>query len=86
MEDITVVLGECRLSIEIDLVKVNSTEEANELGFLGSPTVRIDGLDVEIDVPDSGFGLGQRVYWVEDTPLARPPSEWIAAAVEAAME
>ena len=86
LEDMNAVLKECQVDTEVDLIKVTSLQEAQRLAFLGSPTVRVDGEDIELDIPDSGYGLESRVYWVEDRPLERPPKEWIGAAVEAALE
>lgn len=86
LEDIQAVLKEYQVSAEVELVKVPSHRKAQRLAFLGSPTVRVDGVDVEPDIPDSGYGLECRIYWVEDRPMGRPPKEWIAATVEAALE
>ena len=86
MEDINAVLQESHVAAEVELIKVTSHEEAEQLAFLGSPTIRIYGLDIEPDPPDSAYGLELRVYWVDETPLGGPPKEWIAAAVQAALE
>ncbi|MEE8442768.1 MAG: thioredoxin family protein [Dehalococcoidia bacterium] len=86
LEDINAVLKEYQVSAEVELIEVGSNQEAQGLAFLGSPTVRVDGVDIEPDVPDSGYGMESRVYWVEDEPADRPPKEWIAATVEAALE
>jgi hypothetical protein len=43
-------------------------------------------MDVEPDVIESGFNLDYRTYWLEEEPLNRPPKEWIAAAIEVALE
>ncbi len=86
-EDIAAVLQEHHLPVEIELIKVTSVEEAEHLAFPGSPTVRVDGEDVEPDAPTTGFGLACRIYTVEeDEPEGRPPKEWIAAALESALE
>ena len=86
LEEVNAILKEHQLSTEVELIKVTSQEEAEHTSFLGSPTVRIDGFDVELDIPDSGYGMECRIYWVEDRPQGRPPQEWIAAAIEAALE
>ena len=86
LEDINAVLKEHQVPAEVELTKVTSEQEAQRLSFLGSPTVRIDDVDVEPDIPDSGYGLEPRTYWVEDRPLAKPPKEWIAAMLEAVLE
>ena len=41
----------------VDTVVVDSAEEARRRAFPGSPTVRVDGVDVEPDAP-VGVGLG----------------------------
>ncbi len=46
------------LSIEINKVSVTSQAQAEKLRFLGSPTVQIDGQDIEPDARHSSdFGL-----------------------------
>lgn len=40
------VLAEQGIGAEVELVAVNTDEEANRLRFPGSPTVRVDGEDV----------------------------------------
>ncbi len=52
------IAKDLNIAINIEMVKVGTQEQAEELRFLGSPTVRIDGLDIEpsaIDAP--AFGL-----------------------------
>lgn len=44
-------------SAEIEAVVVTTAEEAERLGFRGSPTVLVDGVDIEPDRP-AGAGLG----------------------------
>jgi len=41
----------------VETVLVDSVEEAARRSFPGSPTVRVDGVDVD-PVPPVGFGLG----------------------------
>ena len=79
------VIADYYVDAEIQFMKVISRDQAEELEFLGSPTVRVYGMDVEPDVIESGFNLGYRTYWVEDEPLNRPPKEWIGAAIEVAL-
>ena len=45
--------------LEIEKVLVSIPEEAEELRCLGSPTVQIDGVDIEPEARSlKGFGLG----------------------------
>lgn len=46
------------ISVNIETVTVDTREQAQELRLLGSPTVQIDGLDIEPSARDSvSFGL-----------------------------
>lgn len=71
---------------ELVLRRVETPEEAESERFLGSPTVRVDGRDVEPGAGDrSDFGMKCRIYRSEElgqSPL--PPDGWIRAALEAA--
>jgi hypothetical protein len=61
-EDLRRVLAEEGVEAEVELVEVNSDEKARQLGFPGSPTLRIDGRD-PFAVPERGEeSLACRVY------------------------
>jgi hypothetical protein len=63
VERVSAELSERGLETEIRLIRVESEDQARILGFLGSPTVRIDGVDIEPGTGDSrGFGFACRVY------------------------
>ena len=61
--------------------RVGSAQEARDLRFLGSPTIRLDGLDVE---PGAGeradFGLKCRLYRSAGRVSGQPSDELILAA------
>lgn len=67
---------------DVRLVRVASEEEARRLRFLGSPTVRVDGRDVE---PGAGerrdFALACRVYRTDDGFRGLPAEGWIRTAL-----
>jgi hypothetical protein len=66
----------------IDLVEITDVEGAARLRFLGSPTVRVEGRDVE---PGAGarreFALSCRVYRTEGGIAGRPDEAWIRDAL-----
>jgi alkanesulfonate monooxygenase SsuD/methylene tetrahydromethanopterin reductase-like flavin-dependent oxidoreductase (luciferase family) len=68
---------------DITLINVQSNDEANERWFTGSPTLRVDGVDIDPDTPQDGFNLECRTYWVDGKPTGLPPREWIERAVDA---
>lgn len=50
---------------------VSTSDEASELGFLGSPTILIDGNDPFAEV-GAGPGLACRIYRTPDGPAGAP--------------
>jgi len=67
------VLTEDAFETPIQMVAVNSAEDAELLGFIGSPTIRIDGADI-LPVTAGSPGLGLRRY-PSDEDLDGPASE-----------
>ena len=66
-------------------VEVQDAATAHRVGFLGSPTIRVDGQDVEpLARVGRAFGLTCRTYIDEGRRSGVPPSEWIRAAVREA--
>ena len=70
---------------ELVLRRVQTHEEAERERFLGSPTVRVDGRDVDPGARGRvDYGLKCRIYRTAErgqSPL--PPEAWIRAALEA---
>ena len=55
---------------------------AREERFLGSPTLRVDGVDVEPGARDRrDYGLKCRLYRTADGLLDAPPDEWVRDAL-----
>lgn len=68
----------------IQLREVESLEEAEAERFLGSPTVRVDGVDVEPGAAQrTDFGLKCRIYHSEAGVSATPPEAWLRSALRA---
>lgn len=68
-------------------VLIDGYDDGVVLGFRGSPTVTVDGVDVEPDPPgEPGIPEGCRNYHVPgEGTRAHPPVEMIVAALEQAM-
>lgn len=58
------VLSETRVPAQLELVPVQTEEQARRLRFVGSPTVRVDGLDMDpyVTFAANDFGLRCRQY------------------------
>ena len=75
------VAGELDVEPEIDLVNVPDPDAASALRFLGSPTVRVNGRDVEPGAEARGdFGFSCRVYRAEHGVAGQPDPVWIRKA------
>jgi hypothetical protein len=73
------VVADLGLTAEVREVTVESPEDAETLRFLGSPSVRVNGRDIEPGAQDrSGFALSCRMYGASGVP----PREWMVAALE----
>jgi hypothetical protein len=72
--------------IELRLIRVQSSDEALTRRFLGSPTVRVNGDDVEQGVHSVMYGLFGRGYWVADDVDRAPPTHWVRCAIEGAIK
>lgn len=67
------------LDVEVKEIEVKGPEDAGRLHFLGSPTIQIDGVDVEPDARDrTDFGFACRTY----NGKGLPRREMLAAALE----
>ena len=62
---------------------VDTLEEAERVGFRGSPSILVDGVDVFAEA-DAGVGLSCRVYRTPDGPAGAPTVEQLRAALTAA--
>ena len=67
---------------EITEIQVTDAVQAMDMAFPGSPTVRIDGEDVEPDLPKLGSdGLTCRTYIADGNRQGVPPHVWIREAI-----
>lgn len=66
-----------------ELRRVESAEAADRERFLGSPTVRVDGVDVEPGAEErTDFGLKCRIYRTPEGMSGMPSPAWIEAAID----
>jgi hypothetical protein len=71
---------------EVELRRIQTIEEAERERFLGSPSVRVDGRDVDPGAEERGdFGVKCRLYRTRDDLNALPPEGWIRDALTRAI-
>lgn len=78
------VLGERGLDdeIEVDVREIFSHDEAVELAFPGSPTIRVDGRDVDPAGAGGRPALNCRIYYLPDGKVSPVPTrEQLEAAL-----
>jgi hypothetical protein len=65
-------LREVGLAADVQMREITTDEQAGEAGFVGSPTVLIDGADVAPE-PGESVGLSCRVYRRRDGRISPTP-------------
>lgn len=68
------------LDIRVERRLVTTPEEAERVGFRGSPTVLVDGIDVFAE-GDEPVGLACRIYQTPDGPAGAPTVAQLRAAL-----
>ena len=67
---------------EVALIPVGSDAAAQANKFMGSPTIRIDGIDVEGPQADEkGYGFGCRIYADNGSSVGWPSVEKVRLAL-----
>lgn len=79
------LVGELGIRAEVEARLVADAIDAQRLHFLGSPTVRVNGRDIE---PSSDartdYALACRIYRTNAGLAELPDERWLRAALEAA--
>jgi hypothetical protein len=81
------VLDEKDIKADIDVTEVTTEEQALDLEFAGSPTIRIENRDIDPILEQPNYALTCRTYHLEDGRISPLPSEaMIRRAVESAAQ
>jgi hypothetical protein len=76
------LLEQAHVATEVELVSVPDDAAAERERFLGSPTLRVDGRDVEQGAElRTDFGLKCRLYRTEAGLTGAPPDAWVLNAL-----
>lgn len=84
LKELNDALKQAGVEAEIKTIVVSTQEEAEQHRFLGSPTVHIDGRDVDpMAEKINRYGLSAcRTYWWQDKSYEYPPKEMILQEIE----
>jgi hypothetical protein len=73
---------ESGMKIHVKTTRISSVAEAKRLGFPGSPTVRINGVDVDPATRETEGYMGCRIYRYQDRMFEYPPEAMIKSAID----
>ncbi|WP_434578691.1 DF family (seleno)protein [Thermoanaerobacterium thermosaccharolyticum] len=79
------VLNEKGIKGEIELIEIKSEEDAYKYNFLGSPSIHINGKDIEKERRNDDPFYGCRIYKIKDRNYGIPPKEMILNAIDEAL-
>ena len=76
------VLREEKIDATIEMVQVHDRADAVAKKFLGSPTIRLNGVDPFAEPGQNNFAMQCRVYRTPEGLKGTPTKEMLRAAVE----
>ncbi len=81
------VLADREIEASIDDINVADTETGERVKFPGSPTIRIDSVDIEPGYVDGGdYTPRCRLYLTTDGLRGLPERAWIEWAIDSALD
>jgi len=81
------LLAETGITEPLRLRRVESVHDAERERFLGSPTLRVNGRDVEPGATErNDFGLKCRLYRTPSGTAGTPPEDWVRRALQTTAE
>jgi hypothetical protein len=87
VDRVTEVMREMGIDTYVAEVNVLDEASARDIGFLGSPTIRINDIDVEPAARSSrNYGMLCRIYAVGQKREGAPPKDMIRAALREVMD
>ena len=85
LQRLRAVLAEEGIAAEVRVIHVDTEELARALAFPGSPTIRVEGRDVQPQTAGADGRLTCRLYLLDDgRPSPLPSAEMLRRAVRAA--
>lgn len=69
------VLSEEGIEAEPSITEVKTDEQAQDLEFVGSPTILVEGRDISPHLEHPNYALTCRTYYLEDGRVSPLPSE-----------
>lgn len=77
LENLKTALAELNLNAELFQIDVRDPQQAASIGFLGSPSILVDGRDLETGKIPETSSYSCRIYSLEERKTGRLPIEYI---------
>ncbi len=85
LDNLKEALRSQELPQEVEMIPVTSEDDAQAKRFIGSPTIRLNGIDIEgPEAEEKGYGYGCRIYAENGRGGGWPSVERIRQALQAA--
>ncbi len=82
-DNIKEIIAEDGIDADISLFLLETPEDARRLHFIGSPSVRINGMDIESNMQNNkDYGLRSRHYYINGKESDYPAKSMIRAAIK----
>ncbi len=82
LKELQEVIAEMGVSAKISMVRVKSEKDAGRLKFLGSPSIRVNGLDVDpLTEKSEHYSLRCRIYYANNRAWGYPTKEILRKAL-----
>lgn len=81
LERLKKVLDSMNLKYHLEIVEVKTEEDAERLKFPGSPTIRINGVDIQPESSKGPYSLSCRAYIIEGKILPLPTERYIEESI-----
>lgn len=75
---------ELHIEADIEAIRVQDEKEARRYGFLGSPTIQVDGRDIEVGRRNDTASFACRVYKTPHGITGVPPKSLLLDALKEA--
>ncbi len=76
------ILKEKGIKEKIETIEIKSEKDTKKYKFLGSPSIQINGRDIEKEKRNNPPVFGCRIYKTDDSYSGVPPKEMIIKALE----
>jgi len=86
MDMVRRVLDREKIEAEVRSIEVPDEKTAETVRFLGSPSVRVNGVDIEPGREDDSPFFGCRTYTAGGKTVGVPPEKWLVDALRRGAE